>query len=171
MGIRVLPGSLYLHACSISKHSMQQVFSEDKKYLRCLAFAPEMLSSVRGKELHPGPIFIPGLSHSAASERQRPSKVSPAAGLSQHMETSRSSFWSLVMPPNGWPTSEGPGDLGGSSCRISTAAFVFHPQRPALSLCPVLELCFSALSSNLLHVPLDTSSLNRDSTRGSTRCH
>lgn len=107
------PGSIYLHTCCISKHSMQKVFSKDKTYLKCLAFAPEMLSSFRCEELHPGPIFMPGLACSAASNRQSPSKAFPAVGFSQQMETSSSSFWTLFMSPNGWPTLEGPDVLGG----------------------------------------------------------
>lgn len=112
----VLPGSIYLHTCCISKHSMQEVFSKDKTYLKCLAFVPETLSSFRSEELHPGPILIPGLAHSANSARQRLSKAFPAVDLSQKMQRSASSFWTLLMFPNSWPTSEGPDDLGCYSC-------------------------------------------------------
>lgn len=53
-----LPGSIYLHRCCISEHSMQTVFSKDKMYPKCSAFVPEkfqMSGAASGARFYPWP--------------------------------------------------------------------------------------------------------------------
>jgi len=90
---------------------MQKVFSEDEMYLNIQhLYLKHEQFQMRGvtswTNFHPWPGPLSCL-------RQRPPKALPAVGLSQQMETSSFSFWTLFLPPNGWPASGGPGDLGG----------------------------------------------------------
>lgn len=133
-----LPGSIYLHTCHISKHSMQKVFSKDKTYLKCLAFVPEMLSSFRCEELHPGPVFIPGLAHSAASDRQR-----PLACHSKWRQMAPVSGPRSCLPTVGQPQRDQMTWEANPAC-VENAAFAFHPKRPVISpfVFPMLDLYF-----------------------------